>query len=113
MFTSMSRFVSTETRDLLLAKIREMRPVLSAENMKTTDWWLEGRRYHSDEQCFQGAMQKAIPLHLMMLSLKDADICLLVTEALATTTLESLAREGLTSAASCDYYYTYEKDYGT
>lgn len=110
MFTSLSFYVPTETKNLILAKIREMRPLLSAEIH--TDWWEEGSRYHSDEQCFQGAMQKALPLTTPALdNMSDSDMGILVVQKLADFSIEDLARIGLQAAASCDYYYTYEKSY--
>jgi hypothetical protein len=106
MWTGESRLVPDVLREAIQTRIRELRPTVRSL-FPNEEWWAEGRRFHSDEQCFQAAVMYA----RLYRAGSDADHSILAVEKLNTIGIERLALEGLKGAASCDYYYLYEKSW--
>jgi len=108
MFTSGSRFVPAQFKEKLIDAIRAERPGYRFAR----DRELDGRRWRDDEECFQAAMQVLLGLNF------DQDRVLEIIASFAArvdtglTSFNELARQALSNAASCDWHYTYEKDWG-
>lgn len=110
MYTSLSEYVPSTYRTLMIETIRTLRPVVRKTVDQSKMDYVEGRRFFDDEQCFQAAMQ--IALHGDGWNyMSDADKAVLVVEKLSGWDITELAKAAILNAANCDYHYMFEKSF--
>lgn len=88
----------------LTSAIERGRPGAEAETERRHELFLKGHRFYDTERvCYLGCG--------MLVNKHEAEAPT-VAESLDDVAVDALAMDTLVESASCDHWYTYEKDYG-